>query len=302
MATTTAKRKTSAHSSDVHEIINAKIIELLRKGIVPWRTSWASAGMPRNLVSKRAYRGINVLLLAALGYEQNVFLTSRQLKEIDGAIKPEEKPHLVMYWSFGGKDADNDKQAEPEKKKGPQLRYYTVFNVAQCVGIPAEMVPAPMPETAPVKSSERIVMGILQGPEIQHKEPGAYYDCLEDYVNMPKMKSFGKPELYYSALFHQLVHSTGHHTRLDRPGVVQMPEFGYPKFTQEELTAEIGACFLQSLVGITERPETSISYIDTWLDMLKKDRFLVMNASSQAQKAVDFILNIKGEDKEQSEE
>ena len=301
MGTATATPKMDTRGKDVYEIVTSKIMEQLEKGTVPWRKPWTDAGIPRNLLSKRPYRGVNLLLLASLGYEHNLFLTSKQLKEIGGSILPDEKPHLVVYWNFAEKEPAEVEKEEKVTKKAPFLRYYTVYNIAQCANIPVDRIPVFEREPNSIPACDSVVKNMAQCPEIRHKEPSAYYDCLEDYVNMPKQKTFVSDASYYSTLFHELVHSTGHHTRLDRMGLVQMTEFGSEPYSQEELVAEMGTCYLQSLTGIASEFENSAAYIQGWLKKLKNDRHFIVTAASHAQKAVDFILNIKPEEAEHGE-
>jgi len=300
MATQTATPKKDTRI-DVYDIVTGRIMDHLQKGIVPWRVPWTDAGIPQNLISKRAYRGVNSMLLACLGYERNLFVTSKQLKELGASIKPEEKPHVLIYWNVAEKGHEGSEKETAGKRNGPFLRYYTVYNIGQCMGIPPELIPEVAKEATPGAACERIVSGLLNGPAIRHKDPEAYYDCLEDYVNVAKIKSFDNEGHYYSALFHQLVHSTGHHSRLDRMGLVQMPEFGCEPYTMEELTAEIGTSFLQSLTGITGTFFQSAEYIPEWIAKLRSDKYFIVTAATQAQKATDFILNVQAEEKEHVE-
>ena len=271
---------------DVQTIITERIIGQLEKGIVPWRTPWMEAGVPTSLISKRPFRGINVLLLAVLGYERNVFLTSNQLEAIGGSIKPNERQNMIVFW--------NNQKGEPgDEKKTSSLLYYLVYNIAQCVGILGESVPEVFRETDPIKACEGIVANMQNGPSIRNKEAGAYYDPLDDYINVPKLKSFANPVCYYSALFHQLAHSTGHHTRLDRMGLVQMSEYGCSGFTQEELVAEIVTNYLENNAGIPCPFEPSQEYLDGWIQKLQADRYFIFTACTLAQKAIDFILNVQ---------
>ncbi len=289
MATQSKARK------DVYAIITEKIMEKLEQGTVPWRKPWTDAGIPTNLVSKRPYRGINLMLLAMAGYEYNVFLTSKQLKEIGGSIKSDEKPHLVVYYNYSDKEHEPDEE-DTEPKKRAILRYYTVFNIAQCENIPENLIPTFSRDIKPIVACEKIVEGMPHKPKLQHKEQRAYYDPLKDYVNMPKIQSFESSDAYYSTLFHELVHSTGHHSRLNRQGLIEMSEFGAEAYSQEELVAEIGSCFLQSYVGIQEEFEQSTAYIQGWLEKLKNDRRFIFMASTAAQKAVDYILGVQSGD------
>lgn len=291
--------QTKTHK-DVYAIITDKIIEQLEHGTVPWRKPWYDGGIPTNLISQRPYRGINLMLLSMAGYEHNLFLTSKQLKEIGGSIKPEEKPHLVVYWNYIEKGEENDE--EKEQKKRPMLRYYTVFNISQCENIPPALIPAISRVVRPDATCKLIVNGMPQRPRIQHKEQRAYYDPLKDYVNMPKQQSFESDDAYYATLFHELVHSTGHRSRLNRKDLIQMAEFGSEPYSHEELVAEIGSCYLQSHGGITEQLEQSAAYIKGWLEALRNDRKFIFSASTAAQKAVDYILNIQAGEDEKTEE
>lgn len=284
---------------DVYTLITERIIEQLEKRTVPWQKPWTEAGLPRNLFSKKYYRGINLLLLSALGYEQNLFITFKQLKEIGGKVKQGEKGSPVVYWNYVDQKQDQTEDGEEqEPKKKAILRYYTVFNVAQCEDIPDGYIPAITKVIGSIQTCEDIIAGMPQRPPIRHKEQKAFYNPLMDYINMPKKSSFGTAEAYYLTLFHELIHSTGHHSRLSRKNIIEMSEFGGDAYSQEELTAEIGACYLQSYTGINEEYEQSAAYIAGWLGKLKGDKRFIYIAAAQAQAAADFILNLKQEGEE----
>jgi len=132
-------------------------------------------------------------------------------------------------------------------------------------------------------------------PEIQIGGFQAYYHPVHDYINMPEMSAFIDSEHYYSVLFHELIHSTGHRSRLSRKEIIQKTNYGSVPYSIEELTAEIGACYLISLTGIVSlhRPfENNAAYIQGWLKKLKNDRKFIVYGSVQAQHAVDFILRV----------
>lgn len=304
METSTSPQK-QAIGKDVYTIITEKIIEQLEKGTVPWHKPWYEAGLPKNLITGRNYQGINVWLLSYLGYDQNYFLTFNQLTELGGRVKKDEKGHQVVYWNYPKKDGEKaeDTEDNQEPKKVPTLRYYTVFNIAQCEGIPADKLPvAETRDFNPINSCQIVVDAMQNRPVIQFKQQRAYYNPLEDFINMPKQKSFDTEEAYYSTLFHELVHSTGHHSRLNRKDLIQMAEFGSESYSHEELLAEIGTCYLQSYTGITSQFEQSAAYIQGWLWKLKNEKRFIFSASTQAQKAVDFILNIQSETDELKED
>lgn len=281
---------------NVQGLVNDRFIELLDGGIVPWCSPWSNGGQPTSLISKRPFRGLNVLLLASLGYEQNLFLTSKQLESIGGSIKPGKKPHMIVFW--GG-----EQQAESIVPKPGKLQYYSVYNVSQCVGISEEMIESCVVQHPNgIQACEDIITKGLNLPAIRHKEPDAFYDPLEDGINMPKLKSFPHPESYYSMLFHQLTHSTGHHTRLNRMGLVQMSEYGCTRYTLEELVAEIVTNYLENLAGIPSAFVPDEEYINSWIRQLKKDRYFIFTACAYAQKAIDFILNVQSVKEETPQE
>jgi len=296
-----------AEKRDVYAIITERIIEQLEKGTVPWKQPWAEAGLPQNLISKRPYRGINVWLLALLGYEKNYFLTWKQLKSLGGSVKKDEHPHIVVYWNYTEEEKkENDENGSSKlngKTRTPYLRYYKVYNVSQCENIPDNLITPVKREAYPIPACEKIAEDMPQRPSIRHKEDRAYYHPLSDFINMPKKESFKSDESYYATLFHELVHSTGHHSRLNRSTLIQMAEFGSEPYSHEELVAEMGASFLESLTGIFQSEfERNASYIQGWLLRLKNDKRIILSASAQAQRATDFILNVKFEEKETAEE
>lgn len=289
-----------ASRKDVYAIVTEQIIKQLEKGTVPWQQPWTEAGIPRNLISKRPYRGINVMLLSMLGYEHNLFLTYNQLQQLGGHVKKGEHGHIVVFWNYLEVSLKQPDEAEDEKssKKVPYLRYYLVFNVAQCEGIPKDKIPVVARAAInPIPICEEISEKMPMRPMIQHTDgQGAFYDPLRDYVNMPKFTSFESAESYYATLFHELVHATGHPSRLNRKALLQMQEFNkLEAYSHEELVAEIGSCYLLSFAGITDQIKESADYIGGWLTKLKNDTKFIFSAATQAQKATDFILNLPSE-------
>lgn len=281
---------------NVYEIVTNRIIAQLEQNVVPWRKPWTEAGHPQNLVTKRRYTGINTWLLASLGYAQNYFLTYNQLQELGGKIKKGEKGHLVVFWK------KLELREETETEKSPYvLRYYYVYNFDQCEGIPEVLGIPEAPGTASLISScEEIVDQMPQCPIIKHGKQEACYDPKKDFISMPKQGTFSPPESYYSTLFHELIHATGHASRLSRKEVVEFDTYGSEQYGIEELTAEMGASYLSSVAGIGEKTlDNSVAYINGWLGQLKRDKRLIVYASGQAQRATDFILNVQPYRKEE---
>jgi antirestriction protein ArdC len=282
------ENQTNKPRLDVYQMVTDRIITALEKGVVPWKQPWKKAGPPQNLITGKVYRGVNFWLLLAFKYAQNYFLSFKQIKELGGKVKQGEKAHMIVFW----KQVPMEDPETGEKRDLPFLRYYTVFNVAQCE-LPEGKVPSENVNHM-IKSCEDIVTEMPQPPMIRHKEGKAFYNPLKDFVNMPPFNTFHTPEGYYSTLFHELVHSTGHQSRLNRKELLQMSEFGSEEYSIEELTAEIGACYLKSITGIDQDDlENNTAYIQGWLRKLKNDNRFIVYGSTQAQKATDFILNVK---------
>jgi antirestriction protein ArdC len=292
-------QKNQTSKNDVYQIVTNKIIEQLEKGCVPWKRPWTAAGLPQNLITRKPYRGINVMLLVSCNYSQNFFLSAKQAQELGAKIKEGQKAQIVIYWK---REEKKDEQTG-EIKVESLLRYYRVYNISQCEGLPEDKLPHVDMQNQPILNCEEIAEGMHKRPAIQQVEDAAYYHPIHDYVNMPPMKNFLHSEAYYSTLFHELVHSTGHTSRLNRKDLMQMKPFNSEKYSFEELVAEIGSSFLNSLTGIEQKEfQQNASYIQGWLGRLKNDKRLIVAASTMAQKAVDFILDIRHDAQTEKEE
>lgn len=292
------KKSSINKKANVYEIVNKRITDLLEKGVVPWQQPWPKSAPPKNLITGRNYRGINIWLLNSLGYTQNQFLTFKQVKELGASVKKGEKASEVIFWKWTEKENTDPNRGTKAKENIPVLRYYRVFNVEQCLDIPKEILPSVIEiKNDPIQTCEQIIATMPKRPEIRHIQNRAYYNKLDDFINVPKIKHFKDSQSYYSTLFHELVHSTGHKERLYRREVTENNRFGSKNYSQEELTAEMGASYLKSYAGIPiEKLENNAAYIQHWLEHLKKDQKCIVYASVQAQKATDYILNIKNEE------
>jgi antirestriction protein ArdC len=274
--------------SDVYQIITNRIIEQLEQGTIPWRKTWLDGGMPTNLISGKPYRGINLWLLAMLDYNQNFFLTFNQLREMGGSIKAEEKPNIVIFWKW----LEVEDPKTKEVKKRPMLKYYRVYNVWQCEGVEGVNIPKILKPNNPIDEYEFILKSMSNPPVILNRNNQPYYHPEEDYINIPPRDQFKSSEDYYNTLSHELIHASGHKSRLNRSTVMDKNKFGSEKYSIEELIAEFGACYLRSITGLKEQvTENNIAYIQGWIAKLKQNKRMLIYAASQAQKAVDFILN-----------
>ena len=285
----------------VYDVINSRIIEMLEQGTVPWKKPWnALSNMPKNLCSKKEYRGINLFLLACQSYGSPYWLTFKQVQEKGGYIRRGEKSSPVIFWKW--LDRQNSIMEDNEASstgKIPLIRYYSVFNLEQTEGVAAPDQQQTMSDFNPIERAECIISAMPGMPEIKHAGNRAYYSPSLDYIQLPNKSAFSSPAEYYGTAFHELSHSTGHAKRLGRKSILEPSYFGSHEYSKEELVAEMGAAFLCGHAGIEQTTiENSAAYIAGWLKALKNDKTLLIHAAAQAQKASDYMLNRRGGEEE----
>ncbi len=284
---------------DIYAIVTEKIVSLLEQGIVPWRRPWTSTGLPRNLVSKKPYRGINHFLLSASKYVSPFWLTFRQANELGGSVRRGEQSTIIVFWKVDERPDQEATDAANEEgtRRRFLLRYYRVFNVEQCDLPQTVLDKLPKIETHehdPIDEAERIVAEMPQRPELQTGGSKAFYSSLSDRVTMPPRELFTTAEEYYATLLHEMTHSTGHPKRLARETITEAAPFGSATYSKEELCAEMGSAFLCAEAGISPVViENQAAYLAGWLGKLRDDRKLPIHAAAQAQHAADYILNRK---------
>jgi antirestriction protein ArdC len=283
---------------DIYAIVTDKIINLLESGVVPWRRPWTAIGLPRNLVSKKPYSGVNFFLLSASKYVSPFWLTMREANELGGHIRKGEESTIVVFWKVNDakqstEDLDNE-ETDGKMRRRFLLRYYRVFNLEQCELPQAIFDKLPKVETqehTPISACAEIIGYMPNAPEIQHAGSKAFYSALTDRVTLPRSELFTSPQEYYASGFHELIHSTGHQKRLARESILEAAPFGSPTYSVEELVAEMGAAYLCAESGISPAViENQAAYVAGWLKKLRDDRKLVVHAAAQAQHAADYVL------------
>jgi len=287
-----------------YAIITDKICAMLSQGVIPWRKPWnVENADPVSLASGKQYRGVNVFMLetsaAMSGYRSRYWVTFKQALERGGNVRKGEQSTPVVFWKIldkhgdrKGSDGDEDDGSEPNGRKIPILKHFNLFNVEQCEGIE---YPTPKPATErpfdPIAACEQIVQTMPRPPTIQHRGNRACYMPLRDEVHMPPREQFIGAEEYYSTLFHELVHATGHESRLNRTEIAKPSGFGSDPYAREELVAEMGATFLCGRAHIEQETlANSAAYIQNWIGKLRSDPKLVVLAAASAQKAADSIV------------
>lgn len=286
---------------EIYETVTNNVIESLKNGVAPWVRPWDATltdGAPTNFLTKKAYRGINVLNLSmaqfAKGYRHGLWLTYKQAAELGGQVRKGEKSTEIYFFKMREYEKENADTGDTEKHRYPLLKTFWVFNVEQCDGIE---IPEPEEQTREWNDAKAVeAMVAKTGAIINHGGNVACYVPSRDVINMPKKDQFKLRGDYYATLIHELTHWTGHKSRLDR--FVWSASFGNADYAQEELVAEMGSAFLCAKYKMDGRLQHA-SYIKSWLKVLENDHSLIWKAASKAQQAADFILGTKFEEDEE---
>lgn len=272
---------------DIYETISNRIIEQLEKGVVPWHKPWSgTADGAYSRVTGKAYSLLNQFMLPAGEY-----VTFQQCKAEGGSIKKGAKSHMVVFWKMFTA-TEKDDEGNETRHTFPLLKYYNVFNVEDTT-LEAKRN---KPNTANTTNAtaEQVIENYLKGSGVKLnkvKSNNAYYSPLMDSITMPLLNQFTNENEYYSTLFHEATHSTGHKSRLNR--ITKLAAFGNEEYSKEELVAEIGAAAILARLGLETKTSfnNSAAYINSWLKALKNDKRLVVSAAGKAEKAMELILS-----------
>lgn len=280
---------------DIYTIITNRIIEQLEEGIIPWRKPWSGvSGGAFNRITKKPYSLLNQMLLPKAGE----YATFKQWSSLGGKIKRGEKAYIVTFYKRMVEQVVDDNGEVITEIPRMVLRYYKVFHIDQIEGVEPLDNYEPIVHN-PIKEAEDIIDRYDERETIRMEDyvgNKAYYAPLIDYLRVPVKEQFENIEEYYSTKFHEMVHSTGHKKRLNRfDDNTKIAAFGSQDYSKEELIAEIGAACLMNTVGIeTEKTfKNSAAYIQSWISVLKNNKKFITSASTNAKKAVEYILNGK---------
>lgn len=317
-----------AERTDIYASVTDRVVKQLEEErIVPWRKPWRSHGVPYNILTGRQYHGINLLLLTLDNYGDPRWGTFKAMREaaakqavrdgreievektktkrgfektnyyeivdgqrvwFGGGVRAKEKGTHIVLVKRVPKTRKNE-GGEDEDGSYTLMTSYVVFNAEQADGI-APFVEEPR-EFTPIESAQRIVDAYVghPGPAVLYGKAQALYNLRTDMLEMPNPEDFFEDEPFYGTVFHELVHSTGHESRLKR---IEPALFGSDPYSKEELVAEIGASFLCGLAGLSiAGDEQSAAYIDHWLGVLRGSRTLIVKAAAAAQRATDLIMD-----------
>ena len=274
---------------NIYEEITNRIISQLEKGEIPWHKPWSGVvSGAYNRVSKKPYSLLNQMILQHDGE----YATYKQWSELGGKVKKGEKAEIVVFWKI--LQVEEAKDGKVEKKSIPLLKYINVFHISQIDGVePKDMKPI---EHNSIEEAEQIKTAYADREHLVIKEivtDRAFYSPSRDYIQVPCKEQYKDVMEFYSTLFHEMVHSTGHRDRLGRLDLnAKLASFGSEEYSKEELIAEIGSAFLMNHIGIETAKtfKNSTAYIQNWLQVLRNDNKFIVSASSKAEKAMKYIL------------
>ena len=301
---------------NVYEMVTDRILAELEKGNIPWHKPWIRPSVEYKGVkvtvdpttcaysrsTGRPYSLLNQMLLGKAGE----WATFKQVTEAGGKVKKGEKSSLVVFWKFNEVKKVNA-SGDEEVERIPMLRYFNGFHVAtQTEGIKpkdkataTEMVavgPKKDAEWDAIEEADAIVRAYIERSGVKLTErfgsDRAFYRPSTDSVEVPAKAQFKDAAEFYATLFHELTHSTGHESRLDRFRTAGSHAFGSENYSKEELVAELGAATLVNFLGLetTKQFRNSAAYIQSWSKALRDDVKLIVSASSRAEKAVNYII------------
>ena len=280
---------------DIYAQITDRIVSALEQGVIPWHKPWV--GGSSGCISFSTGKPYSLLNHLLLGGQSGEYITFKQVQLAGGHIRKGEKSKIVCFW----KPYKKVDEETGEILKHFYLRYYNVFHLDQCEGISPRWALSvrPSSDLEPDAAADAIIQDYTgrSGVTLRITESDrAFYQPGTDTVTVPQLSQYKQQEEYYSTLFHELTHSTGHISRLKR--LNDIATFGSDQYSKEELVAELGSAFLVNHVGLETSAsfDNSTAYLAGWLKALKNDKRLIISAAGAAEKAVNLILNRKGDD------
>lgn len=286
--------------TDIYQIITDRIVKQLENGIIPWRKPWHGvADGARSYITGKPYSLLNQILLE----DDGEYITYNQAQKLGGNVRKGAKSKFVVFYQTFLKEVEN-KDGEKKIITIPVLRYYNVFNVADCDGIEPHTDFKPIEHNG-IEEAERVINNYIANNEplkLQNDKPSnrAYYSPSEDKVVLPMLSQYDNESEYYSTAFHELTHSTMPKSRCNRVKENELSFFSNHQYSREELVAELGSSYICGQLGITTdtSEKNSAGYIQSWLQSLKNDKKMIVWAASRAEKAANYILGITAESEE----
>lgn len=283
----------------------------IEKNPTDWQSGWnnIAAGAPYNGKTSTAYRGLNALYLAFLGaergYKDTRWVTFNQAKELGASVKKGEKSAPVIFFEFYDRKTkkafdnrtvkdmtEEEKTAYLKENVYAVMKYSSVFNAEQCHNFP-ERKEIAMSEEERANQNAKIETIIANSAAPVRYDGGsrAYYSPGTDSIHLPVIAAFDTMQDYYATALHEIAHSTGHESRLNRD---LAGGFGSESYAKEELRAELACVFMQIEQGIQlngKHITNHASYLNSWLQAAKNDTSVFFKAAADAQKIADYVAD-----------
>lgn len=296
-----------SNATETYERVTASILALIEKGgLLPWQKPWKGDSVwARSMSSGKLYNGINRWILT-LTAEANGwspwFGTYKQIEALGGQVRKGEKSQVAILWK------PMTKMVDGQEEKFLMLRTFNVFSASQADGLPEKFFPTnePVNGDSRVDEAEAVFSAYVENEGISGLNFGggkAFYSPQRDTINLPAFDTFLSAEHYYATAFHEAAHSTGHKSRLDRPGIADFDHFGSHQYSREELIAELGSAMVIGTLGM-DKPnmvENQAAYLASWSKALTEDPQALVWAAGRAEKAANLILGLGEPVKEESE-
>ena len=282
-------------NTNVYQMVTDRIINELSKGNIPWKKPWTGTQAGAfNRISKKPYSLLNQMMLQHTGE----YATFEQWKNLGGHVRKGEHSEIIVFWKIFQKEEPNAETGQKEVHNIPMLRYYNVFHISQVDGV--KPLKKPFKEVQPIESADSLIRTYVAREKIIFDEcisNQAFYSPSSDSIVVPTKLQYQNINEYYSTVFHELTHSTGHKSRLDRLKSGTNAAFGTETYSKEELVAEIGSASLMNILNIetTSTLRNSAAYIQSWIKVLQNDVKFIVSAASKAEKAVSYILEGKNQ-------
>ena len=293
---------------DVYQIVTERIVERMAQGEIPWKKPYRLTGQGMAIKQNgKPYSFVNQMLLG----EPGRYFTFKRASELGFKIKKGAKSRVAVFWKLLERDVlsknDSGEYEIAVDGRVPLLRYYRVFHERDVEGYEPPKSNEPEFDESlnkvKIKTADDIIddyCNTPRGPRLVHQDRIPCYKPSLDYIVLPEKKQFISISKYYSTLFHEMIHSTGHADRLDRK--LNEGAFNRHSYSREELVAEIGAAYLSNVADLPEQDiDNHASYIQSWMHALKNNPKWIVWASSRAEQACRLILNEKDDDIEQQE-
>lgn len=309
----TTLRKEDKGSMVTYRILTDRIIQALEQDVVPWEPPYISSGnvFPKNPVTKTEYSGVNLISLWMTGFLNPYWLSYKNASSIKGTkngkpftghVNKDEKGSIICYAERKQLKTTTKKIIGGQEKEVPDsyflLKYYTVYNVLQCT-LPDEYenlinlgkIDKMLTDDQRIIAGEKAIESYCnrEGINRTHNPTGAYWQGETNTLNTPTFDMYKLPQRYYHSNFHEMAHSTGEKSRLNRQ---ELEDYHKSRKTraQEELIADITACFYDAYLGTIDTTfKYSKDYIQNWIQYLNDHPKAIVQASSKAQKAFEYI-------------